>query len=70
MCLNYNKTPFDFTYKVKVRTDRQSVGRSQISNISQEKIFARAFEDCDATAQLICLRLACIELEFEFEFRI
>ena len=39
-------------------------------NISQEKIFARAFEDCDATAQLICLRLACIELELELEFRI
>jgi hypothetical protein len=36
MCLMYYKTPFDFTYKVKVRTDKQSVGRSQNS-----KYFAR-----------------------------
>jgi len=31
LCLMLYKTPFDFTYKVKMLTDKQSVGRSQIS---------------------------------------
>jgi hypothetical protein len=66
MCLMYYKTPFDFTYKVKVRTGKQSVGRSQNPKYFAGEIFARAFEDRDATAQLICLRLVCIELELEF----
>ncbi len=66
MCLMSYKTPFDFTYKVKVRTGKQSVGRSQNPKYFAGEIFARAFEDHDATSQLICLRLVCVELEFEF----
>jgi hypothetical protein len=57
MCIMFYKTPFDFTYKVKVRTDKQSVIRSQNSKYFAGEIFARAFEDRDATAQLILFEI-------------
>ena len=65
MCLNYNKTPFDFTYyKVKLRTDRQSVGRSQISKYFAGEDICESFRGlrCDCAINLFEISLYRIRI--------
>jgi hypothetical protein len=54
MCLMSYKTPFDFTYKVKVRTDKQSVSRSQIFEIFRRRNVCECFRGsrCDFAINL------------------